>query len=217
MKSLLTGIITMFFLFNSNCQTSMIEYDLRDTSWKEDINIGILNFVEFQKLIPQFITDENISILESLDKDVLNTLSKVDSIYGQEVNRFKNNYSEIAIQREEKRRGFAHLDFMIELEKFHFYPNIYGIIVNSNRLTIYPKIDTNTRQYFISLINEVDLQLREKSTPEKKKLSEISIKFKEQFPQKFHRINQGDLSVEEKEKYEFIDFLILLNRYRNEE
>lgn len=217
MKSLFTIILLTFLLFDSNGQTSLIEYDIRDANWEQDINIGISNFVAFQKLIPQLVTDENIRILESFDKSLLNTLTKIDSIYKQEIELFKNAYSEIAIQRREKRKGFAHLDFIIELEKLSFYPNIYGIILNPNRLVIYPKINPDTRQQFILLINEADNQLREKITPEKKMLNEIRIKFNEQLPKKFHRINHNNLSTKEKERYDFIDFLILVNRYRDKE
>jgi len=188
------------------------EVHRNDSVWIQDVQIGIDVYVKFKIHLLKFKNQELQSLMENLDSALITDLSHIDKVYKTELNNFKTGYSEFMLNNQDKLYGYTYLDMVIEFEKFLVYPNIYGILLNPVRLSVNPKIDKPTKEISERLVNKIYESV---NMINPKKLEEIKmyiLEFEEQVPDRFHRINQGDLSDTEKMKYRIIDFLVLMNR-----
>ena len=207
------GIVLIFVSFSnlfSQNQSSALQKI--DSIWIQDVEEGMHVYVKFKVHLLSLVPEEIELLLENLDSVLIADLDHLDKIYKTEVNNFKIGYSEFMLRKDDKLYGYAYLGTIIEFEKFLVFPNIYGILLNPNRLNINPKLDKGTREVCEELVNKIHDSI---FTIQPKKLIEIK-RFIEEFqrnaPDDFHKINQGGLSETEKSKYKFIDFLILMNR-----
>lgn len=188
------------------------ENSRNDSVWAKDVELAVEEFVEFRKYLIQFRVNQSLTLLTRLNPKLVTNIHKLDDVYKSELYRFKIEYSESILGKQDMLYGYTYLDFTLELEKYLFYPNSYAILLNPVRLSVAPKIERGTHEKSRELILEIQRDLEKLDKSLLTELDNLYLKFTEGIPSKYHGFNLGNLSNNEKKKYALIDFLILMNR-----
>ena len=192
-------------------RTSVLE---ADTLFKQDVAINMASFAELQRFLIQTEPENKAAILSTLGVPVRQKISTLDSLYQEEVLRFKNWVTRKSLKGKRKMQPYSYINTMIVLDKFFFYPDVYAILLNPVRMKIQPLLSPETRQAAFDQVASIMADLEQLNEPGKTQLMAVYREFKTRYPDSPHTLFQDTdtFSEAEKQAFELVNLVIYLNR-----
>ncbi|MBK6931943.1 MAG: hypothetical protein IPH12_14200 [Saprospirales bacterium] len=212
----------LFLLFLQNVSALAQQSDIpktniyeKDTLWSENVTVAVASLVALRTFLFEFNSGDKAAVFSTFDPRTICQIKDLDSLYQEEVLRFKNWFTRKAVEGDRNQQAYSYLDASIQLDKFFFYPDVYAILLNPVRLTVMPKIDVRTRVSATARIMQIAVGLERLAPGAKNTLKTIHADFKRQYPSSPHQLFQGAQSEQEKQTYELINLLMWLSRNRS--
>lgn len=208
-NSYLLALCLMVFISCKSSEKMELNKPVIKTSenpWEADIDIKVNEFNRLLNYIDELNPKESL-LYSKIGDDTKVTLNELNHIYISELQTFQNWHGQS--RRKIENNGNRYLSTTLEIENLLFLTDVYAILINPIRLTVNKKIEENTRNKAIKLIEIIEKQTEKikKNTANK----EIE-KFINDTKGIRARIYQGSLNEEERKKYRFIDYLLLMQR-----
>ena len=205
-------ILSLFIPVKSTCQSRIFD---RDSLSKEAVILSVNSFVQLRKFILTFERDNNFRKFESIHSTHFAEIQLLDSLYKDQLKKYREFVNENAFFGERKKLGSIYLYGMLQRDKLLFYPNVYAVFMNPKRRIFYPKVDSSNYEKAVFLIESITDQYDKMLENLKGKIEDYHL-YLSKIPEDLRaNIYSGSIPEKDRKNNEIINVLIIINRILN--